>query len=122
ADGGEPRGERSPTALIGGERGQSTVAVLAIIAVVLIVAAALASVASALGRGSDEQGRADVAALAAAKVLLDSQRQLFSPDGAQRIAVGQYRAGAVAAARASAAANALQVEQVEVGGAADLPN
>ncbi len=103
------------------DAGQSTVAVVVMIAVVLAVAGGLALVASALGRDAGTQGRADVAALAGARALLDAQPEYFSADPARRISSGEYRGRALRAARATAAANDLRVEQVELLGDAELP-
>ncbi len=113
---------RSPfAALLGGESGQTLVVAVAVIAALMAIAVGFGVVASALGRAADAQGRADVAALAGARALLDAQPLVHSPDPAQRITPAEYRARGLAAARHTAEANGLTLRDIRLLGEPDLP-
>ncbi|MDO9355079.1 MAG: transglycosylase SLT domain-containing protein [Solirubrobacteraceae bacterium] len=98
--------------IVGGQSGQSTVVVVALIALVLSVAGGLGLVASALGRTADVQGRADVAALAAAEAMRVAQPLLYSVDRSQVISEAEFRRRGRAAAERTAAANDLRVKEI----------
>ena len=113
---------RSPLrALLGGESGQTMVVAVAVLATLMAVAVGLGLVASALGRASDVQGRADVAALAGARALLSAQSQLYSVDPAQRITSAEYRLRGYRAAQRIARRNGLALRDVRFLGDPDLP-
>lgn len=108
-------------ATLGGERGQSSVALVAIVAGAMAVAVALGLVASALGRSAAVQGRADVAALAGAVALRDAQAALYDADPRRRITVAEARRRTLTAARRTAAANGLRIRAIRFMGSDDLP-
>lgn len=112
---------RSPFAALAGDRGQTMVVAVAVIAVLMAVTVGLGLVASALGRASDVQGRADVAALAGAKALADAQPLVYSPDPAQQISAAEYRRRGLVAAQRTAAANDLTLKSIKYLGTEDLP-
>lgn len=107
--------------LLGGEEGQTLVVALAVISTLAALAIGLGMVATALGRASDVQGRADVAALAGAKALLEAQPLLYSQDPDQRISPAQYRARGQQAAERSAAANGLRIGAIGFVGDDEMP-
>ncbi len=115
----EPRSRLQ--ALLGGESGQTMVVAVAVVAALMAVAVGLGLVASALGRTSDVQGRADVAALAGARALLEAQPLLYRPDPAARISAAEYRARGQAAAQRIAERNGLALRDVRFLGDRDLP-
>lgn len=112
---------RSPLAVLVGDRGQTMVVAVAVIATLMAVTVGLGLVASALGRVSDVQGRADVAALAGAKALADAQSLVYSPDPDQRISSSEYRRRGLVAAQRTAAANDLTLKRITYIGTDDLP-
>jgi hypothetical protein len=107
---GQPR--RGWSSIAQGDAGQSTVVIIAVIAAVIAVAVGLGLVASALGRAADVQGRADVAALAAAESMRVSQPLLYAVDRSKRISEAEFRRRGRAAAEKTAAANGLRVKEI----------
>lgn len=112
---------RSPLAVLVGDRGQTMVVAVAVIATLMAVAVGLGLVASALGRASDVQGRADVAALAGAKAMADAQSLVYSPDPAEQISSAEYRRRGLVAAQRTAAANDLTLTGIKYLGSDELP-
>lgn len=112
---------RSPLAVLVGDRGQTMVVAIAVIATLMAVTVGLGLVASALGRASDVQGRADVAALAGAKAMADAQSLVYSPDPAQQISSAEYRRRGLVAAQRTAAANDLALRSITYLGSDELP-
>ncbi|MDQ8044763.1 MAG: D-alanyl-D-alanine carboxypeptidase family protein, partial [Solirubrobacteraceae bacterium] len=109
------------SAVLGAQEGQTLVVALAVISTLLALAVGLGVVATALGRVSDVQGRADVAALAGAKALLEAQSALYSQDPQQRIDAAGYRARGSRAATRTAAANGLRIKTIDFVGDDDMP-
>lgn len=108
--------------LVRTDAGQSTVAGLIVITVIVLGAVAAATVAAAVGARADRQRAADIAAVAAGRVLDREGKRLFEPAqisgrvNPRHLQLAELKRMAAAAARRAARANGGEVAQVSFPG------